>query len=78
MAERQLVQLREDVAKLSHRQLAALRDRLAAADALAPNDPQQARDMYRAIIDLYGDRPWAALVVAEARAKLEKLASVDD
>ncbi len=60
LAERQLAQLREDVAKLTSRQLAAIRERLTAADALASEHPTQARDMYQAIINLYGDRPWAA------------------
>ena len=73
LAERQLVQLREDFAKLTVRQLTAIRDRLAAADALAAKNPDEARDMYQAILNLYGDRPWAAAVVTEARLRLSKL-----
>jgi eukaryotic-like serine/threonine-protein kinase len=73
LAERQLAQLREDFAKLTARQVAAIRERLSAANALATEHPVQARDMYQAIINLYGDRPWAAAVVAETREKLESL-----
>jgi serine/threonine-protein kinase len=74
LAERQLALLREDFAKLTSRQLAAIQERLAAADALASEHPDQARDMYQAIVSLYGDRPWAAAVVAEAHQKLDSLA----
>ncbi len=75
LAERQLVQLREDVGRLTARQLAAIQERLTAADALAKEHPDEARGMYQAILDLYGDRPWAAAVVAEARKKLDQLAA---
>jgi hypothetical protein len=74
LAERQLVQLREDIARLATRQLAAIHERLAAADALAHQHPDEARGMYQAILDLYGDRPWAEAVVADARKKLNELA----
>jgi serine/threonine-protein kinase len=74
LAERQLALLREDFAKLTSRQLSEIQGRLAAADALASEHPDQARDMYQAIVSLYGDRPWAAAVVAEAHQKLDSLA----
>jgi serine/threonine-protein kinase len=77
-AERQLVQLREDVSKLTARQLTAIRERMTAAEHLAKEHPDQARDMYQAIIDLYGDRPWAAEVVAEARRRLEARTATND
>jgi serine/threonine-protein kinase len=74
LAKRQLALLREDFDKLTARQLAAIRERLATADSLASEHPSQARDMYEAILRLYGDRAWAAAVVAEARQKLDSLA----
>ena len=39
--------------------------------ARASEHPDQARDDLPAILDLYGDRAWAADVVAEARQKLD-------
>jgi eukaryotic-like serine/threonine-protein kinase len=70
LAERQLVQLREDVAKLTERQLSAIQERLRAADRLAETHPAEARQIYQAIVDLYEPQPWAKDVVAEARKKL--------
>jgi hypothetical protein len=72
LAVRQLELLRDDLTRQVPRQLAAVRERLAAADRLAETDPRLAAEMYRAIIDLYGDRAWAAEVVAEAQQRLEE------
>jgi len=33
-------------------------------------DPDEAEAMYRAAIELYGDKPWAAEAVERARTKL--------
>ena len=73
LARRQLELLRGDVAKLTARQIADIRERIAAADALAAKDPAAAKAMLQAVVDLYGDEPWATDVVAEAKAHLGKL-----
>jgi serine/threonine protein kinase len=70
LAERQLAQLRADVAELTTRELASIRERLAAADKLAKAEPDQARQIYQAIIELYAAEPWATAAVAEAKQKL--------
>jgi serine/threonine-protein kinase len=70
LARRQLESLRADIATLSAEQLASLRERITAADAIASDDLEQAREMYQAIIRLFGDKSWAESIVAEARAKL--------
>jgi len=75
LAKRQLAQLRGDFANLAARQIAEIRERLSAADALAADRPDEARDIYQAIINLYGDRPWAAEVVADVRHKLNSLSA---
>jgi hypothetical protein len=73
LAKRQLETLRVDVAELESRQIAAVRERLAAAALLAPDQPAAAGAVYQAIIDLYGNDSWAAELVAEARTQTEKL-----
>jgi hypothetical protein len=70
LAERQLAQLRTDVTELTTRELASIRERLAAADKLAKAEPDQARRIYQAIVELYGAEPWATAAVAEAKQKL--------
>lgn len=37
-----------------------IQDRLSAADALQSSDPNRAEAMYRAVVELYGQKPWAA------------------
>jgi len=70
LAERQLAQLRTDVAEITKRELAAIRERFATADTIAKTEPVQARQIYEAIIELYSAEPWAADAVAEAKHKL--------
>jgi eukaryotic-like serine/threonine-protein kinase len=70
LAQRRLAQLREEVKKRSAEQLSLLEERLAAADALRKNEPEQAEKMYRAVVELYSDKPWAADPVRRARHAL--------
>jgi hypothetical protein len=73
LAQQQLASLRDDVAKQTTRQLASVQERLAAADELKARDPRAARDMYHAIIDLYGKDAWAAEAVRQARQGIAEL-----
>ena len=43
------------------------------ADALAESDPQEAKKMYEAIVDLYATKPWATDAVRHAREALGRL-----
>ena len=70
LVERRLAQLREEVKKRENEQLELLGNRLNAADALPPTDPQRAK-MYRAVVELYGQKPWAAEAVRRARQALQ-------
>jgi hypothetical protein len=59
-------QLAED-----HRQdLAAIEAQLVAADAQRASDPAAAQKTWQAIVTLYGDKPWAARLVDQARQAL--------
>ena len=73
LAERQVERLRGRLDQQAGEQLPALHERFAAARKLEESAPTRAAKMYRAIDDLYGDQPWAAAVVEEARARLKSL-----
>jgi serine/threonine-protein kinase len=73
LAERQVERLRGRLDQLAGEQLPALNERFAAARKLEESAPTTAAKMYRAIEDLYGDEPWAAGPVDEARARLKAL-----
>jgi serine/threonine protein kinase len=70
LARRKLDKLHEDVDAYrdAHRDLIA--GRLDRADAIAVDDPPEAQKIWRAVIDLYDGKPWAADFVAQARDKL--------
>ena len=70
LARRQIERLSAQVDEhaLEHRK--ALEERLARAEAVRATDPARARKMWEAIVRLYGDRPWAADLVAQAQAGL--------
>jgi eukaryotic-like serine/threonine-protein kinase len=71
LVQRRLAQLREDVKKRSGEQLSLLEDRLNAADALRKSEPEQAKAMYRAVVELYSGKSWAAEAVHRARKALK-------
>jgi len=73
LARRELEELRSQIDKQAAEQLPVLRDRLAAARRLEQSAPEQAAAMYGAMINLYGDQPWAASVVDEAHTRRQAL-----
>jgi serine/threonine-protein kinase len=73
LAERQLGIMRKALAKQSAELLPALKQRLAAADKLEAENPERAARMYEALVDIYGDDPWANVVVEHAKARLKAL-----
>lgn len=50
-----------------------IESRLAIAADLRDEDPQAARDIYRGILEIFGDRSWAAEIVDEVRGLLSTL-----
>lgn len=72
LARHRLTLLREEVKKNTAEQLELLESRLEAADALRETEPEQARAMYRAAVELYGEKPWAADAVRRARESLRR------
>jgi len=72
LVRRRLAQLRQQSEKHAAEQLALLQERLDAADALRNTDPERAEAVYRAVIELYGHKQWAAAAVRRAQEALRK------
>jgi eukaryotic-like serine/threonine-protein kinase len=74
-ARRRLERLREQVEEQVPAHLAMIEQRLKKADQLRAEHPQKAEKMYRGVVELYADKPWAAEPVQKAREALEELDS---
>ena len=73
LARRQLARLQEQFDASSSEQLDEAVRRLDDADRIAGANPERAEGVYRAVVELYGHRPWAAEAVRRARAALDRL-----
>jgi len=73
VARRRLERLRQQVEQQAPAHLAMIRQRLKKAEQLRADKPQEAERMYRGVVELYADKPWAAEAVREARDALEGL-----
>ncbi|HYO23979.1 MAG TPA: hypothetical protein VEQ85_03435, partial [Lacipirellulaceae bacterium] len=73
LARRKLEGLQAELDRQSAEQLPQLSERLRTAKGLESVDMDRAEQMYRALVRLYGDQPWASPVVADARQRLEEL-----
>jgi len=70
LARTRLARLRGRIDGQTAQRLALVQQRLDRAAKLGPTDPQRARAMYRATIELYHDKPWAIEAVRRARQSL--------
>ncbi len=70
LARRRLQQLHQRLDPQATGHLALVQDRLDRAEQLSRTEPQRAGQMYRAVIELYQDKPWAAEAVRRARDAL--------
>ena len=73
LARRRLEQLKSSIERFAPEQLDVIQKQLDQADGLLPADPKRAQAMYRAAIELYSDKPWAAPAVRRAQAALDKV-----
>ncbi|MEX0711930.1 MAG: serine/threonine-protein kinase [Pirellulales bacterium] len=73
LARRKLVQLRNEVDQYAPQHLDDLERQLKRADQLADAKPEAARAMWQAVIELYGDKPWASEAVRRAADSLARL-----
>jgi len=70
LARRRLGRLREQLDRQTPQYLAMLQSQIDRAEQIGRTDPDRARAMYRAVIELYAERPWAAKAVKRARNAL--------
>jgi serine/threonine-protein kinase len=73
LARRRLMRLEEQLQEQRAEVLATLRARLARADELRTSDPEAARRIYGAAIELFGERAWAAAEIQRVREALAAL-----
>ena len=73
LARHELKKLDGQAREKAKLQMPAIEERLAAAEVVARTRPDDAMRMYRAIIRLYGDMPWAARAVERAQSALEAM-----
>jgi serine/threonine-protein kinase len=78
LARRRLAQLRMQLAEDAALHLGFLEERLQTAEELSTTQPEEARRIYEAIIELYGEKPWASEPVTRARESLKNLPSGDE
>ena len=71
LARRQLERIGEQVYRYAPDQLKSIEQRLQRAEQIQASDPQRARQIWRAIIKLCRDKPWAHEVVGEAETALK-------
>lgn len=71
LANREVGKLRETIEQQAKAQRPMLLDRLLAAQRLESTDPEEAAAMYAALVSLFGDQPWAAELVDQARERLK-------
>ena len=69
LAKADLASLNKQINQRRQDSLQILRSRLQAADKLLKTDTEAAQAIYRSLIILYADKPWAAEVVQEARQR---------
>jgi len=69
-ARQQIPGLEERVDALTAERRALIEDRLQHAAKIEATNPQEARRIRQAIVDLYEDEPWAAAAVAKAKNEL--------
>lgn len=70
LARRQLKELKEKVGRSAADHLTLLAERLDRADTVASSEPDRARAIRKAVVELYQEKPWAAEAVRRARQAL--------
>ncbi|MDI9442560.1 MAG: serine/threonine-protein kinase, partial [Planctomycetota bacterium] len=70
LARRRLEQMRLTMQRSTADDLNLIRKQLAKADGIESADPDRAREIRQAALDVYGNKPWAKPVLEEARRTL--------
>jgi hypothetical protein len=72
LAKKRLDRLREQTDWIAATRLGLVLDRLDRAAELEETDPEQARRMREAVIELYQGKPWAEEALLRARKALDE------
>lgn len=72
LARNQIARLEPIVAELVAREQSVIRERLERADGILAEDSTAAEGIWRSVIALYRDKPWASPFVAEAQERLAR------
>ena len=72
LARWRLEQLHDQLDEKMGQHAEMVEDRLDEADRVAASDPEHARAIYEAVIELYNNKPWAAKAVERAREALKQ------
>jgi len=70
LARRQLERLRSRLNRTASAHRQVLQQQLRRAEQLLQTDPKRAQRIWRALVVLYGDKPWAADLVAQAKQRI--------
>jgi serine/threonine-protein kinase len=70
LARRDLIRLRAEIGQWSKEHLKSVIRQLDRADAIEANQPETAEAIRRGVVELYGNKPWAAEAVKRARRDL--------
>ena len=71
LARRRLAQLHKELDRATADLQELVHDQLEEAQQVGASDPKRAAAMYRAILELFGDKPWAKQSVQKARGALD-------
>jgi len=75
LAQRRAAQLAAQIDATCRQHLELLEQRIAHADAIRACDPNAAAAIYRGIVALYSDKPWADALVEQAAEALQRLSA---
>jgi serine/threonine-protein kinase len=75
LVRRRLERLRDQVERQAPRQIELVEKRLTQAESLWASEPERARAICAAVVELFSEKPWAAELVARARRDLQSHAT---
>jgi hypothetical protein len=73
LAKQRLEKIRPEVLRRRQQERSSLEERMAAAEQLSSAKPEQAAEIYQAIVNLHAGDDWAHSVVETARTRLAEL-----
>jgi hypothetical protein len=75
LAGMKLKELQKEIARRTSEDRAVVESRLQKAKELTADNPAAARKIYEGVVTLYADKPWAAVLVQQAKAAVAEIDS---